>query len=412
MRVPESKGWVLKVNGQPVPYGAADYAAVGRVTRYVADLSAQGWQEYTLGRVIAAVNAGADGIMFDNSSPLYSRELLEEFTDRALAEARKRNPHVVLSSNYHFDTVIAARTENAITTEDGLEPGLFDSQGPAADLWNEPSYFVKLPEGFLALNAGLLRTLWAVSLGVRPVIVEYGNRHTGDRFLHTLSPAHQKLALAECAAFHATNSQFHESMTLRDLYFGELASMENWNAVSRYNSFLQNNATFYEGPKSVARIAVVIDAKAKDIAFLNNLAARNLIYDVVYEQDASQENLSRYLIVIAAPSVRLRSGLKRYEELTQAELDAVSPINVVAPDWVVANIHEQRQGNRMMIHLLNYADAPAFDLEVKVSGRFAEAHLFSPDIASQPLSITINEYESTRIRIPELQIYDLIVLEP
>jgi hypothetical protein len=100
------------------------------------------------------------------------------------------------------------------------------------------------------------------------VIVEYGNRHTGDRFLHTPSPAHQKLALAECAAFHATNSQFHESMTLRDLYYGELDSMENWNEVSRYNSFLQNNATFYEGPKSVARIAVVIDAKAKDIAAL------------------------------------------------------------------------------------------------------------------------------------------------
>jgi hypothetical protein len=86
--VPESKEWVLKRNGQPIPYGAADYGAVGRVTRYMADLSLEAWQQYTLGRVIAAVNAGADGIVFDNSSPIYSRELLEQFTARALAEAR------------------------------------------------------------------------------------------------------------------------------------------------------------------------------------------------------------------------------------------------------------------------------------------------------------------------------------
>jgi hypothetical protein len=411
MRVPESKNWILKKNGQPIPYGAADYGAVGRVTRYMADLSLEAWQEYTLGRVMAAVNAGADGIVFDNSSSLYSRELLEQFTASALVEARKRNPQVLLSSNYHWDTVIAARSENAITTEDGLEPGLYDSPGPPADRWNQTPYFVKVPEGFLALNAGLLHTLWAVSEGVRPVTVEYGNRHSGDRFLNTFSAAHQKLALAECAAFHAVNEQFHESKTLRDLFFNEQAAVENWNAVAQYNSFFQQNAPIYQEPKSLAGVAVVIEAAVHDIAFLNTLAARNVIYDVVFEEDAKPENLARYPIVIAAPSVGLRPGWKRFEDVPQKDLDAISPGNVFVPDWVVVNMHGQSQTNRMLIHLLNYADTPVFDFDVKVNGQFASAHLLSPDIDSRSIPV-FAEGQLTRIQIPELRVYDLVVLEP
>src|SRR5262249_45304459 len=119
---PQSRDWLLMINGQPVPYGTADYAAVGQVTRYLADLSLKAWQEYTLARVIAAVEAGADAIMFDNNASAYSRVLLEQFTARALSEARKKNPQILLSSNYGRDMLIAARTENALTSEQGWEP--------------------------------------------------------------------------------------------------------------------------------------------------------------------------------------------------------------------------------------------------------------------------------------------------
>jgi hypothetical protein len=411
LQVPESRNWILKINGQPVPYPAADYAAVGRVTRYMADLSLEAWQEYTLGRVIAAVTAGADAIMFDNSLSIYGRELLEQFTARALAEARKRNPQVVLMSNYGLDLIIAARAENAITSEQGSEPGIFDSQGPPPDRWNGSQHFVRVSEGLLVLNAGLLRTLWAVSQGVRPVAVEYGTRHSGDRFLDTLPPAHQKLALAECAAFHAANEQYHESTTLRDLFFGQDAAMENWEAVAQYNSFFQKYAELYEEPRSIAGVAVIVDAGVNDLAFLNTLAARNLIYDVVFEQDATPENLERYRIVIAAPSVSVRPGWKRYEDVTPAELEAASPGSVTAPDSVVVNIHAQMQSSRMLIHLLNYADTPAFAVDLKVNGQFASARLLSPD--SDPRSIPAHvEGQFTQIRIPELRIYDLVVLEP
>lgn len=410
-KVPESQNWVLRVNGQPVPYPAADYAAVGRVTRYMADLSLEAWQQYTLGRVLAALDAGADGIVFDNSASIYGRALLEQFTARALAEARKRNPQVLISSNYPRELIIAARAENAITSEQAWEPGIFDSQGAPPDQWNAPTSFVTVPEGLLALNAGLLRTLWAVSQGVRPVAVEYGTRHSGDRFLSTLSPAHQKLALSECAAFNAANEQYHESITLRDLFLGQDAAIENWQAVAEYNSFFQKYAEFYQKPNSLARVAVIIDAKATDLSLLNSLAARNVIYDVVFEEDAIPKNLERYWLVIAAPSVSVRSGWKRYEELAPAELEAASPGSVTAPDSVVVNFERQSLTNRVLVHLLNYSDTPAFDLELSVRGQFATARLLSPDIAPRSLPVS-GEGQVARIRVPELRTYDLIVLEP
>jgi hypothetical protein len=261
------------------------------------------------------------------------------------------------------------------------------------------------------LNAGQLRTLWAVSQGVRPVVVEYGTRYSGDRFLNTLSPAHQKLALAECAAFHAANEQYHESTTLRDLSFGQDAATQNWDAVAQYNSFLQEYAEFYREPKSIAGVAVVVDTTVSDIAFLDALAARNLIYDVVFEEDATSENLATYRIVIAAPSVAVRSGWKRYAAVMPAEFAAASPGSVTAPDSVVMNFNGQYQNSRIFIHLLNYADAPVFDFDLKVKGQFATARLLSPDIAPQAFPV-YSDGQFTYIRIAKLQIYDLVVLEP
>ena len=59
--VPESKDWLLLSDGKPVPYGAGDYTKMGRVTRYMADLSKPGWREYMRKRIDLAVEAGADG---------------------------------------------------------------------------------------------------------------------------------------------------------------------------------------------------------------------------------------------------------------------------------------------------------------------------------------------------------------
>ena len=156
---------------------------------------------------------------------------------------------------------------------------------------------------------------------------------------------------------------------------------------------------------------MIVDEQVSDIAFLDTLAARNLIYDVVFEQDATKETLARYSIVIAAPAVTLRSGWRRFEQVTSAELAASSPATMSAPDSVVMNVNGQSRSSQLLVHLLNYADVPVFDVELKVNGRFTSAQLLSPDIGSSALPV-YEEGQVTRIRVPELQTYDLLVLRP
>jgi hypothetical protein len=418
---PESRNWVLEKDGQPVPYGAADYKRVGRVTRYMADLRKTGWQEEVLRRALAAVTAGVDGLNFDNNDPgLYGPggpELMGQFKARLLAEGRKRNPHLIVSSNYHSGSYLLARYENGVNTEDGIEPGIFRSEARRETTFEESHSDVNgLPvkEGRLVLNAGLLRTLNAVSEGWRPVVVNYSRQRVGTPFTNVLSAAHQKLALAECQAFQGANENFQDGKTYRDLFFHEKNAAENWDAVRLYNAFFEEHESLYTSPVSLARVAVVINAQSeqKDRSFLNALAARNLIYDVVYEQDATATKLGAYRLVIAAPSVTPRPGWRRYEAIAPAEFDSASPIKVTAPDSVVVNMHGQAKTGRIVIDLLNYGDAPVWGIEVVVKGKFAKAQLLSPDAGVGVGEVQLRSGDDfTQTRIPKLEIYNLLVLD-
>jgi hypothetical protein len=135
-----------------------------------------------------------------------------------------------------------------------------------------------------------------------------------------------------------------------------------------------------------------------------------MIYDVVFEQDATSANLLQYRLVIAAPSVSLRQQWKRYEELHAEDLAAASPVTMTAPDSVLVNVHGHSSG-RTLVHLLNYGDTPAIDIDLKVAGRFSSAQLLSPDMESRPIPL-FSDGSLTQLRLAELRTYDLLVLEP
>ena len=67
-KVPGAKGWIaLGGAGKPVPYGAATYDRMGRITRYLADLKNPEWRAYLKKRIDLAVESGADGVIYDNA---------------------------------------------------------------------------------------------------------------------------------------------------------------------------------------------------------------------------------------------------------------------------------------------------------------------------------------------------------
>jgi hypothetical protein len=65
-------------NGKPVAYGSGDYSKMGRITRYMADLKNPQWRAYLRRRIDLALDAGADGVMYDNN---FSDHLLETYRD-------------------------------------------------------------------------------------------------------------------------------------------------------------------------------------------------------------------------------------------------------------------------------------------------------------------------------------------
>jgi len=435
-RVPQAKNWIAFENGKPVPYGAADYQKVGRVTRYMADLSKPEWQDFTVARAMKAVDAGLDGLFFDNNQG--DRDHIKELKARVLAEARKRNPQILVNSNYHAGMYLDARVENAITTEDGREPGIFppapkdnvsrsansqeDSEQPenlgyrgGQNIWSthNEAYAVDVKAGQWVMNVGLLRTLWAVSEGWRPVGMEDGARHTGSRFTNFYPPKHLKVALAEAHMFGASLETYQESKTLRDLYFSEKVAMEYWGALGLYNSFFESHSDLYVAPQSVSPVAVVVSPEDTDIQYLNGLAARNIIFDVVYQQDASARTLSKYPLVVAAPSVHQpEAGWKRIDAVSADQLATITPVRVDAPAGVLTNIYQQKENKRTVVHLLNYSDTAVKEVKLELKGQFPRVELFSPDRNSSTKSFQVrSEQGSTKITVSNLLTYDVLVLQ-
>src|SRR4030095_3113289 len=96
---------------------------MGRVTRYMADLATPNWRGYLLKRVDLAIESGADGVMFDNNFGSGLFELYQEI----MSHVAGRKKDFLVMANFHADTYALNRLLNCITTEDGLEPGLYSS---------------------------------------------------------------------------------------------------------------------------------------------------------------------------------------------------------------------------------------------------------------------------------------------
>jgi hypothetical protein len=324
-------------------------------------------------RVRAALDAGADSFWFDNTFDFHGAENVRRLLDEVYSEAVARGRQVVIMSNYNRRVYRWAGLQNGVTTEDGQEPGWYPEEP-------EPRRLVN--------NAGLLRYHYAVSEGWRPVSVEYGGRHRGERFTTPMEPAKWQLSLAECAAFQASLEPFFEGIFLRDLYRGEPAAMEKLRAIGKYNAFFERHEQYYTDVESGAQVAVLA-GNDKAVATLNALAARNVQFDVVF----SPPEPNRYRRVLDPASL-------------PADIGAEDVVAVEAPGTVLYNVVRQRGQRRLILHLLNYASTPASGLRVCLKEPAVSATLLSPDFeGKRELPITRGSFT-----VPELRIYDLVAI--
>jgi len=446
-------------DGKPVPYGAGDYTKMGRVTRYMADLSKSGWRDYLKKRIDLAIDAGADGVMYDNNFGKHS-DLVEVYQDiYRYASARKKD--FLLMGNFHRDTYVLNRLVNCFTTEDGIEPGVWEG---SSDQRLAKADLLPVGSGFLVNNIGLFRIHSALSDGWKPMMIEDGIREKGVRETTPMSASRSQLSLAESMVFGIGSEVFMEGTFGHDLFRDDPKAQSVWQAMGRYNRFFADNEEYYVGARSVASLAIILDDSSDGVELLNGLASRNVMYDVLYEHELTPGKLKPYAAValLTAEMVRDRS-VKALEEYlagggkvvaagnvaTQDERGSPRPqpsflrtktgrgeclhfeklppmdelartllaadrrplVSVVAPKDVLYNVVEQPKPGRVIVHLLNYTLHPAPSVQVTARGDFGRVRRLTPDSIREPVRVIASSSATTEVQVPSLEIYSILVFD-
>ena len=266
--------------------------------------------------------------------------------------------------------------------------------------------------------------------------------------------------------FNVSNETFVDLRFAHDLYRSEPAALAAWKAIGQYNRFFAEHVDYYRGAKSVATLAVVVDNRSEDPAIMNGLAARNVLFHVLYEHELTPQRLAPYAAValISADLVRDRavdalaayvaaggkvfwapnaaakdeSGRRRQRPAwvgrktwkrrvhSSATPPADRPVGcrvegrrsascgaqLPAPPGVLYNVTQQGENGRLLIHLLNYRQKPVAKVLVTLSGKCNEAKRLTPDAAGDPPRILRRTDALTEIEISPLAIYSLLVLRP
>ncbi|MHC4565709.1 MAG: hypothetical protein ACYTE3_08110 [Planctomycetota bacterium] len=342
---PRSKGWqLLDANDEPVPYGSASYARIGRITRVRADITNPEWKAYMKRRIDAVIDAGFDAIEYDNtwwvirgrkSERMFAEFLVRnEFVDTREARfifqmevmkrlclemldyARKRKGDMVIMVNSNRPKYTMSRACNVISTEDGYEPGYYSfeqgheirSTDSLEPVWEDE--FVDIDaESFdaekMVTNLGRLRLLKGLDEGWKPVIVEFGGRRNGHRFLNHYPPLGFQLAVGECNAALASLQGFQEGLPLLHLYERKPEVMKIAAAANRAHRFVGEHQRHFVGARYKGDVALITDDRLPVFGgerpregFLTDLVRANVQFDVVFEDRISQKNLRRYQCVV------------------------------------------------------------------------------------------------------------------
>lgn len=453
-RVPESRNWFYAgKDGKPVAYSAGDYSKMGRITRYMADLAKPEWRAYLRKRIDLALDAGADGVIYDNNFSNYLFDTYREIYE--YGASRKKD--FLLMGNFHANTYVYNRLLNCITTEDGLEPGVYAGTNVKALRRNAVS-LLPLDGGFLVNNVGLFRIHESLSEGWKPTMIEDGHREVGVRETTAMSPQRHKLALAEAMMFGISMELFIEGGFAHGLATGNPETRRIWDAIGQYNNFFTDNEEYYVKAKSVAPLAVVLDDRSLEVTMLNGLASRGVVYNVLYEHDLTPQKLSGYAAVAllqtdtlrdkalsaltafagrggklfsagnvgtldengrARPKPALFSRGTYYEKLPDVDrlagdltAAARGRVSIEARPGVLFNATEQNTRRpRLLVHLLNYTSSPVSGLKVKVQGKFSSVRLLSPDSPRTAVRMVPLSGSAVEIEVPHLTTYSLLVLE-
>lgn len=451
--VPQSVKWLM-FDSKGAPYRYSDGLDA---MRFIADIDNPDWMEYQKRRVGNIVDDGFDAIFFDNTNIDYhsnSETSLARFLDQILDYARREK-----KSNITFFTNLGLRTQFTLLNrnmdfvygESWVEPGVWGDQWDVSNVRRDR--FVK------GLNPG--RKL---------LVTEYSLFHKGSRDDSFLGTHSQKLGIAEAATFGASYTWDMEGPFDTALVMQHPEALESWAAISQYNGFLADHTSLYADAVNVAPWIVLLpDSLDPDFGWeggvprLDFLAKNSVLCDFKLVDRITKGDLAAYQGAIVPAytslSVEQKEMIRDYQtgggkvyifaekgaaadlkaeilpasekssasgKTAQAQVleeiislaPAATRVELDTPNHVLANVTSVQDGGKLVVHLLNYDQAPVAGLKLKLvlgkdfqrlAGR--KPTLFSPDTTSPVLQKVQWKGSTLEATLPSIDSYSVVVLQ-
>jgi len=216
-----------------------------------------------------------------------------------------------------------------------------------------------------------------------------------------------------------------------------LEAVERWPSIAQWARFFEEHAA-WRGFAPAGALGIVQDSLGKDLAVsgehLNLIARRGIPYRVIERPGLSLASLAGLRVLLASdlapPTDSERKILNAFaarggevidgskgsdpEELSKEMIDLVGydevGVRVYNAPSVMNYLTQADGGRRLLLHLINYATAPAEGVLVRVKGEFSRARLYRPGGA--PVDIGVRRSTGrTEASIPAFPVYAAIMWE-
>jgi hypothetical protein len=212
------------------------------------------------------------------------------------------------------------------------------------------------------------------------------------------------------------------------------AAVARWPSIAAYARFFEEHAEWRRF-EPYGALGIVQDSAGKETLMsgenLNLIARRGIPYRVIERSELNAAAVAALKVLLATdlaqPTEVERKTLRAFAqrgELIEGEHDpeALSKdmIEIVGYENVGVRVYNAPSvmsylaravgGRRLVLHLINYATAPAEEIKVQVKGNFSRANLLRPDAGSVDLTVD-RAGGRTTASLPRIAVYAAVVWE-